>query len=78
MNTQANETLMALLAINTDSHVDAAAISRAAKQTRAGQDIVGFIEQYNNGLILFSELLCRILENTVKSPVQPVKEPSTE
>lgn len=78
MNTQANETLMALLAINTDNQVDAVAVSRAARQTRAGQDIDGFIEQYNNGLILFSELLCRILENTVKSPVQPAKESSTE
>lgn len=78
MNTQANETLMALLAINTDSHVDAAAVSRAARQTRAGQDIDGFIEEHKGGLILFSERLRRILENTVKSPVQPAKESSTE
>ena len=66
MNTQANETLMALLAINTDSHVDAVAIDKAAEATRAGSEIKGFIQQYNDGLILFTELLRRILENTVK------------
>lgn len=70
MNTEANETLLALLAIKTDNYVDATAISRAAEATRAGQEIVGFIKQYNDGLILLTELLARILENTVMSPVK--------
>jgi len=70
MNTEANETLMKLLAIHTDNFVDASAINEAAQRTRAGQEIVGFIKQYNDGLILLTELLARILENTVMSPVK--------
>lgn len=72
MNTEANEVLLALLAIKTDNHLDAAAVARAAEATRAGLEIKGFIKQYSDGLILFTELLCRVLENTVKSPVEPL------
>ena len=70
MNTEANEVLLALLAISTNNCVDAIAIDKAAEATRAGSEIKGFIQQYNDGLILFTELLRRILENTVKSPVE--------
>jgi len=70
MNTEANEVLLSLLAIKTDNHLDAVAVARAAEATRAGSEIKGFIQQYNDGLILFTELLRRILENTVKSPVE--------
>lgn len=70
MNTEANEVLLALLAISTNNYADAVAIDKAAETTRAGSEIKGFIQQYNDGLILFTELLRRILENTVKSPVE--------
>ena len=70
MNTEANEVLLALLAISTNNCADAIAIDKAAEATRAGSEIKGFIQQYNDGLILFTELLRRILENTVKSPVE--------
>lgn len=70
MNTEANETLLALLAIKTDNYVDATAVSRAAEATRAGSEIQEFITQYQDGMILFTELLNRILENTVCSPVK--------
>ena len=73
MNTEANEVLLALLAIDPDNCSDAVAVARAAEATRAGLEIKGFIKQYNDGLILFTELLRRILENTVKSPVEPLK-----
>lgn len=74
MNTEANEVLLALLAISTNNCADAIAIDKAAEATRAGSEIKGFIQQYNDGLILFTELLCRILENTVKSPVESLNE----
>lgn len=70
MNTEANETLMKLLAIHTDNFMDATAISRAAEATRAGSEIQEFITQYQDGMMLFTELLNRILENTVCSPVK--------
>ena len=70
MNTEANEVLLALLAISTNNYADAVAIDKAAEATRAGREIRGFSQQYNDGLILFTELLRRILENTVKSPVE--------
>jgi len=73
MNTEANEVLLALLAINTDNYSDAVAVDKAAEATRAGSEIKGFIQQYNDGLILFTELLRRILENTIKSPVELLK-----
>jgi len=73
MNTEANEVLLALLAISTNNCADAVAIDKAAEATRAGSEIKGFIQQYNDGLILFTELLRRILENTIKSPVEPLK-----
>ncbi len=74
MNTEANEVLLALLAISTNNYADAVAIDKAAEATRAGSEIKGFIQQYNDGLILFTELLRRILENTVKSPVESLNE----